>query len=557
MFGQNPTRPIEHDGGKDLRVQEIFYTIQGEGPFSGMPCTFIRLAGCNLRCHFCFVGTTSIRMADGTSKRIDEVQQGDEVLSFLDGVWVPRVVVRTMTSDASRVLRVKHGGEKTFVTADHPFLVRDRGWVPAEDLRAGDKLIHLSNAEQRRLWNPMKDPEVAARAHLGRDYGNNRLQKLWANPDERAAAVRRMRDKNPMKDPAVAIKGFLNRKDHKMTRAEQTFARICDGLPIEYCGAGTLIIDNKVPDFVVDGERKVIEVWAADSLHGLKRGARWRNKRREHFEAQGYEVLFVPMPAAGVRDGAFEKIRERVSQFCFNGDTVEEVTEVVRGGKAWVRLAGSASGEVPVFNLEVEESHNYVANGVVAHNCDTEFESGYNNRLSLAHIIKALDFESEFVARRSELVVLTGGEPMIQNVVPLIESLLQVGVKTVQIETAGTVWVPGLEKHIDSGRVVLVCSPKTPKVHPMIVRHCQHWKYVISHKETDPTDGLPCMSTQKAGESAKIYRAAEDGTNTIWVSPCDSHEAVRSYMNLTEAKESALKHGHRLSLQVHKIIDVR
>ena len=191
------------------------------------------------------------------------------------------------------------------------------------------------------------------------------------------------------------------------------------------------------------------------------------------------------------------------------------------------------------------------------HFCDTEFESGYNNRLSLAHIIKALDFESEFVAKRSELVVLTGGEPMIQNVVPLIESLLQVGVKTVQIETAGTVWVPGLEKHIDSGRVVLVCSPKTPKVHPMIVRHCQHWKYVISHKETDPTDGLPCMSTQKAGESAKIYRAAEDGTNTIWVSPCDSHEAVRSYMNLTEAKESALKHGHRLSLQVHKIIDVR
>ena len=36
-----------------LQVTEIFDTIQGEGPWSGLPCTFIRLAGCNLRCTWC------------------------------------------------------------------------------------------------------------------------------------------------------------------------------------------------------------------------------------------------------------------------------------------------------------------------------------------------------------------------------------------------------------------------------------------------------------------------------------------------------------------------
>lgn len=35
------------------QVAEIFRTIQGEGYWSGMPCTLIRLAGCNLRCSFC------------------------------------------------------------------------------------------------------------------------------------------------------------------------------------------------------------------------------------------------------------------------------------------------------------------------------------------------------------------------------------------------------------------------------------------------------------------------------------------------------------------------
>jgi len=36
-----------------LEVNEIFQTIQGEGPNMGKPAIFLRLAGCNLRCDFC------------------------------------------------------------------------------------------------------------------------------------------------------------------------------------------------------------------------------------------------------------------------------------------------------------------------------------------------------------------------------------------------------------------------------------------------------------------------------------------------------------------------
>jgi len=36
-----------------LRVNEIFYSIQGESTFAGFPCIFIRLTGCNLRCRYC------------------------------------------------------------------------------------------------------------------------------------------------------------------------------------------------------------------------------------------------------------------------------------------------------------------------------------------------------------------------------------------------------------------------------------------------------------------------------------------------------------------------
>jgi 7-carboxy-7-deazaguanine synthase len=36
-----------------LLVNEIFYSIQGESTWSGLPCGFVRLSGCNLRCRYC------------------------------------------------------------------------------------------------------------------------------------------------------------------------------------------------------------------------------------------------------------------------------------------------------------------------------------------------------------------------------------------------------------------------------------------------------------------------------------------------------------------------
>jgi 7-carboxy-7-deazaguanine synthase len=36
-----------------MRITEIFYSIQGESTYAGLPCTFVRLTGCPLRCTWC------------------------------------------------------------------------------------------------------------------------------------------------------------------------------------------------------------------------------------------------------------------------------------------------------------------------------------------------------------------------------------------------------------------------------------------------------------------------------------------------------------------------
>lgn len=53
-----------------VRVNEIFYSIQGESTFAGRPCVFVRLTGCNLRCRWC---DTEYSFYEGRQMQVAEV----------------------------------------------------------------------------------------------------------------------------------------------------------------------------------------------------------------------------------------------------------------------------------------------------------------------------------------------------------------------------------------------------------------------------------------------------------------------------------------------------
>lgn len=60
-----------------LRINEIFYSIQGESTFAGRPCVLVRLTGCQMRCTWC---DTEYSFYEGAWMRVDDVIE--RVLSY-------------------------------------------------------------------------------------------------------------------------------------------------------------------------------------------------------------------------------------------------------------------------------------------------------------------------------------------------------------------------------------------------------------------------------------------------------------------------------------------
>lgn len=179
--------------------------------------------------------------------------------------------------------------------------------------------------------------------------------------------------------------------------------------------------------------------------------------------------------------------------------------------------------------------------------CDTDFESD-QRMVSVESLLES--------TLQHGLVVLTGGEPMRQNIEPLVRRLLLHG-KTVQIETSGNLWVPGLEEH-KMGDLHIVVSPKTHTVDEHILQYASAWKYIISAHHTISTyDGLPLTDTQNSKHERHLARPPHGvAMHNVYVQPMDEQNEEQNKWNMERCVYIAKRYGYRVSLQTHKILQV-
>lgn len=177
--------------------------------------------------------------------------------------------------------------------------------------------------------------------------------------------------------------------------------------------------------------------------------------------------------------------------------------------------------------------------------CDTDYTSK-------RELMRAEDVGVEVMSRvtNEDLVVITGGEPFRQSGLPALVRAIRKWELRVQIETNGTLDQPNFPWN--DSEVTVVCSPKTPRINPVIAAKAHCYKYVISAEQV-ALDGLP---SGVLGDYRMVARPHPAWRGTIYVQPADEHDANRNALNIAAAVESVRTKGHRLCLQLHKYIDL-
>lgn len=178
--------------------------------------------------------------------------------------------------------------------------------------------------------------------------------------------------------------------------------------------------------------------------------------------------------------------------------------------------------------------------------CDTEYTA---QRRTIVPEELSYAVAAEYQWPKGELIVLTGGEPFRQNVVPLIWNLLMSGYR-VQVETNGVLAPPDIDQLDDHPGFTIVCSPKTSRIDPAVASRASAFKYVLRAGDV-ADDGLP---TRALSHPAAPYVARPRADVPVYVQPMDEQDDALNAANTAVAVASCMTYGYTLQLQVHKIL---
>jgi len=178
-----------------LVVNEIYLSVQGESTFAGLPCVFVRLTGCNLRCSYC---DTAYAFTEGSRRSLHEIRAEVDRLA---GPYGAQAVA------GHRIPLVEFTGGEPLLQRDAPALMKDL-------CDAGfTVLVETSGAHDIRAL----DPRVRRIMDLKTPSSGESARNRWENV--------------PLLRPTDEVKFVIGtREDYDWTRrviAEHTLAARC------------------------------------------------------------------------------------------------------------------------------------------------------------------------------------------------------------------------------------------------------------------------------------------------------------------------------------------
>jgi 7-carboxy-7-deazaguanine synthase len=165
-----------------LVVHEIYASIQGESSWAGIPCTFVRLTGCNLRCSWCdtthaFKGGTRLARSEVLARALATETQLVELTGGEPLLQPGAIPLLRELADAGRTVLLETSGERDVSAVDprvHKIVdlkapgsgehLRNR-WSNLEHLTARDeiKIVLASRADYEWARDVLRERGVAER----------------------------------------------------------------------------------------------------------------------------------------------------------------------------------------------------------------------------------------------------------------------------------------------------------------------------------------------------------------------------------------------------------
>lgn len=598
-----------------LLVSSSFFTFQGEGPFTGHPAVFLRLAGCNIGakedCAFCFPEGETISTPDGV-KQFKDIKIGDDLFTLDDsGKLTITKVEKVLTKNVSKddLVRVEYEIDgslhRLYCTKDHPFHTTKRGYVAASELTTDDELCHLKNgreivAVQKTRKNPSFSQEIVKKGRFTfKTRMENGVYDLSRTDEQKANYARsKMGDNNPMKRHDVRLKSALGH-NYPKSGLETTFEKVLNKAGIEhvYCGnSGKVVVGDNIdgyaiPDFVI-GDKKIIEVYhTTNSVYkeGLRTEENYETPKRNFYKKFGFDVLFLTekdIPSANVGSGNkaadsehlidYKPIQEKIGMFLCNGAKVMKVGPL---SDYEFKRRKTSDTECGVVNFSCAPFNTFLVNKIHVHNCDTKFDTESAIRWGIDELATHLEVLADGKAR---LLVITGGEPLLQEAVlsKLIAHLQdkQSCFKDFQIETNGSYLKFDSFTYIshDTNRYFLqnvhvVVSPKAssslgkyPKARETWYRQGSngfktYLKYVLSSDVTNLNYRVPDAVLLRSKETETPlyvsgmahYLKAYPAGRISSIWHTDEIDFNQTGMNYRYTAEYALRHGLLVSYQQH------
>ena len=310
----------------------------------------------------CFTGDTLILTEEGL-KRIDSIQIGDKVMTSKGYRKVTHLF--TQGCRLVRVVRFDFGNFAIEIqaTPEHKFKTK-KGWKELQKLTTSDT-IYLSKSLMERNITFIMEKDISHEVHIDctETYGSSIMELSQRDFTSiikmRTLKIITLRTLNWSREENIY--GFMRKSIYKMKHILQKLVRICtkhQKLPkngiiqqkaengIDYKGLKSLEIEQKKNTLA-----SVVEV-NSEQKHSV-----FQNSVQINAKANGEEIRDLIMKKGHASTVVRPSLQTNIAK---NDFVVESVAKSISTLKEY---------EQPTYDIEVEDMHEFFANGILVHNC--------------------------------------------------------------------------------------------------------------------------------------------------------------------------------------------